>query len=318
MKTIFLAGGCFWGVEEFFSRLIGVNDAVSGYANGFIENPTYSQVCSGTTGFAETVKVTFDPDTISLSTILKQYFSIIDPTVLNRQGNDVGTQYRTGIFYTDPADLPVIEKVIREEAKKYARPFVVEYEPLKNFYRAEDYHQDYLKKNPNGYCHISFAGVEQANQETLAKHEKHYAKPSDEEIRSKLSKESYEVTQHAATEKAFTGKYWDNHEKGIYVDIVTGEPLFVSTDKFDSSCGWPSFSKPIDKSFVTEHFDGSYGMSRIEVKSRTGGSHLGHVFNDGPREFGGLRYCINSASLRFIPLADMEKEGYGQYRELVR
>lgn len=318
MKTIYLAGGCFWGVEEYFSRLAGVRDAVSGYANGNIENPTYRQVCSGNTGFAETVKVTYDPKIIPLSTILRQYFSIIDPTILNRQGNDIGTQYRTGIFYTDSADLPIIEQVMREEAAKFSKPIVVEFEPLKNFYPAEDYHQDYLKKNPFGYCHISFDGIDQVNKELRDNQKKQYIKPSDEEIRAKLSKESYEVTQHAATERPFTGKYVNNFEKGIYVDIVTGEPLFVSSDKFESGCGWPSFSKPIDRNSVTEHFDGSYGMSRIEVKSKIGQSHLGHVFNDGPRELGGLRYCINSASLRFIPLNEMDKEGYGQYKSLVK
>lgn len=316
MQEIYLAGGCFWGVEEFFSRVPGVVESVSGYANGNTPSPTYRQVCSGRTGYAETVKVVFNPDKVSLSTLLQLYLKIVDPYSLNKQGNDVGTQYRTGIYFKDDADKNVIESVLKEAEKKAGKPFVIEVEPLKNFYPAEDYHQDYLKKNPGGYCHISFDSLK--DLAVLQAQQPKYSKPSQEQIRNKLTEQEYEVTQNAGTERAFTGKYWNNKEKGIYVDIVTGEPLFVSTDKYDSGCGWPSFTKPIKKDVVKYFKDNSYGMSRIEVRSDIGDSHLGHVFNDGPADKGGLRYCINSASLRFIPLDQMDSEGYSEYKSLVK
>jgi len=306
LREIWLAGGCFWGTEAYMARIPGVADTDVGYANGHTVNPTYEQVCSHNTGFAEAVHVRYDPVRISLAALLGHFFEIIDPTSLNRQGNDVGNQYRSGIYYRDPADLPVIQAAVAKEAGKYSRPIVTEVKPLENYYLAEKYHQDYLEKNPNGYCHVSFTTLPRA-------YESHYIKPDLTELRQRLSPVQYKVTQENDTERPFTGEYWDNHRPGLYVDIVTGEPLFTSRDKFDSGCGWPSFAKPVDKKVIKEKRDLSHGSDRIEVRSQSGDSHLGHVFTDGPAELGGLRYCINSAALRFIPLEDLEAEGYGAW-----
>lgn len=311
---IYFAGGCFWGTEHFMQQIRGVKGTEVGYANGVIKDPTYEQVCSGNTGAAETVKVTYDPQEVKLDLLLQLYFKTIDPTSLNRQGGDRGTQYRTGIYYTDKEDLPVIESAIAGLAKNYEKPIVVEVKPLSNFYGAEEYHQDYLDKNPGGYCHISpdlFDFAKKANAAPV------YKKPDDATLRSKLTAEQYAVTQKSATEKPFQNAYWDEFREGIYVDVTTGEPLFVSTDKFESGCGWPSFSKPIQKNLVSERQDLSHGMKRIEVRSDTGDAHLGHVFNDGPADKGGLRYCINSAALRFIPKDKMKEEGYADYLYLL-
>jgi methionine-R-sulfoxide reductase/methionine-S-sulfoxide reductase len=319
--VIYFAGGCFWGTEHFFKQVQGVTATEVGYANGHIENPTYQQVVQDNTGFAETVKVTYDPETVDLNLLLDLYFKTIDPTSLNKQGNDRGTQYRTGIYYTDEAQRPLIKQAVETVAKQYAQPIVVEVTPLENFYTAEDYHQDYLDKNPNGYCHISPALFELARKANAAKEAsatRTYQKPDAETLRKTLTPQQYAVTQENATERPFENAYNDEFREGIYVDITTGEPLFVSTDKFESGCGWPSFSKPIDDSLIEELQDNSFGMRRTEVRSKTGDAHLGHVFNDGPREKGGLRYCINSASLRFIPKEDMEKEGYAKYLPLVK
>ncbi|WP_130807853.1 peptide-methionine (S)-S-oxide reductase MsrA [Senegalia massiliensis] len=157
MKKIVLAGGCFWGVEEYISRINGVIDTEVGYANGRRKNPTYEQVCTGTTGHSEAVKVEYDQNSLSLYSLLKKFFSIIDPTIENRQGPDRGTQYRTGIYYINENDKDTILKVVQEEQKKYDKKIVTEIEPLNSFFEAEEYHQDYLKKNPNGYCHIDLS-----------------------------------------------------------------------------------------------------------------------------------------------------------------
>ncbi|MDU2375969.1 peptide-methionine (R)-S-oxide reductase MsrB [Anaerococcus vaginalis] len=313
LKKIYLAGGCFWGVEEYMQRIYGVYDAVSGYANGKVNNPTYKTVSSGKSGYAETVEVTYDSKKIKLEDLLNHYFKIIDPTSLNKQGNDRGSQYRTGIYYVDDSDKEVIDKVMNFQAKKYSEKIVVENMKLKNFTVAEDYHQDYLRKNPNGYCHIDLS----KSNEVVIDPTK-YPKPSDDDLKRKLTDIQYRVTQKNETESSFSNEYWDNKEKGIYVDVATGEPLFSSSDKFDSGCGWPSFSKPIAKDVVTYREDKSYNMNRTEVRSRSGDSHLGHVFNDGPKELGGLRFCINSASIKFIPLKDMEDRGYGYLKHLVK
>ncbi|ALF24213.1 bifunctional peptide-methionine (S)-S-oxide reductase MsrA/peptide-methionine (R)-S-oxide reductase MsrB [Fusobacterium nucleatum subsp. nucleatum ATCC 23726] len=312
IKEIYLAGGCFWGVEEYFARIDGVIDSVSGYANGSFDNPSYENVCNNS-GHAETVHITYDSTKVSLDTLLKYYFRIIDPTSVNKQGNDKGVQYRTGIYYQNEEDKQIALNAIKEEQKKYSKPIVVEIEKLKRFDKAEEYHQDYLKKNPNGYCHINLNKASEAIID-----EKKYQKPSDEVLKEKLSTLEYQITQEAATERAFTHEYYKNQEDGIYVDITTGEPLFSSKDKYDAGCGWPSFTKPIATEVVNYKKDSSHGMNRVEVRSRAGEAHLGHVFEDGPRDRGGLRYCINGASLRFIPYDKMDEEGYGEFKKYVK
>jgi peptide methionine sulfoxide reductase msrA/msrB len=314
--VIYLAGGCFWGMEKLMQSIPGVTSAVSGYANG---NPgadaTYRSVSSGATGFRETVRVEYDQERVSLDAILFTYFDAIDPTVTNRQGNDRGTQYQTGVYYTDEESGLTVAR-IADVIKARSKSFHVELKPLQNFYDAEEYHQDYLDKNPGGYCHISPEEFKKAAAITIDPAE--YARPSDEEIKAKLTEEQYNVTQEADTERPFTSVYWNTYVRGIYVDIVTGEPLFSSADKYQSSCGWPSFSKPIDENTIAELRDSSLGMVRTEVRSRAGNSHLGHVFEGDHESPTGTRYCINGASLRFVPYEDMDKEGYGYLKSLVK
>ena len=314
LKEIFYAGGCFWGVESYFSQIPGVFDVTVGYANGRTEYPTYEEVCRGTTGHTETVHVLYDPAFVSLQELTEHFFMIINPLSLDQQGNDVGSQYRSGIYYTDESDRKVLQAVMDAEQEKYTSSIVTELLPLSCYYLAEDYHQDYLVKNPDGYCHIDFSSLSDLAQliDPTA-----YVKPSDAEIRAMLTEEQYKVTQQGNTEYAYSGEYDNFFEPGLYVDIVTGEPLFLSTDKYDSGCGWPSFSKPIAPEVLKEYPDTSYGLTRTEVRSRVGDTHLGHVFKDGPAEFGGLRYCINSASLRFIPYGNMAEEGYDGLMNLV-
>ena len=319
LREMYFAGGCFWGVEEYFSRIPGVSDVTVGYANGEKENPTYQEVCSGRTGHAETARVLYDPKTVGLQTLAEQFFKIINPVSVNRQGNDVGSQYRTGLYYVNDEDEKVLASVMAEVSKKYGKPLAVELTPLKNYYPAEEYHQDYLKKNPGGYCHISFDSLNDLAQKKVGTVDPgKYVRPSDEELKKLLTPEEYNVTQKAGTERAYSGKLWDHKELGIYVDVVTGEPLFSSADKFESGCGWPSFTKPIEPAVITEHEDTSYGMKRIEVRSRVGNSHLGHVFNDGPKDKGGLRYCINSVAIRFVPYEEMDKRGYEELKALAK
>ena len=303
-RIIYLAGGCFWGLEAYMERIQGVIDAVSGYANGKGDTTNYQLLHA--TDHAETVKVTYDPNKISLDKLLQYYFRVIDPTSINKQGNDRGRQYRTGIYYQDGADKAVIEQALAQLQTKYKKPVQIEVQPLKNYIVAEEYHQDYLKKNPNGYCHID---ITKADEPVID--EKDYPKPSDAELKAKLTPLQYSVTQNKHTERSFSNEYWDNFQPGIYVDVTTGEPVFSSNDKFESGCGWPSFTKPIAKEVVHYQTDNSFNMQRTEVLSRAGNAHLGHVFDDGPKDKGGLRYCINSASIKFIPLAEMEKAGYG-------
>ncbi|NLH45857.1 MAG: peptide-methionine (R)-S-oxide reductase MsrB, partial [Acholeplasmataceae bacterium] len=311
----YLAGGCFWGTEKYLSSLEGVVATEVGYANGRTENPSYEDVCYKNTGHAETVKVEYDASVLPLKDLLKLFYEVIDPVSINRQGNDVGTQYRTGIYYIDETDLPIIKESLKELKREYPVPLAIEVEPLSNYYPAEEYHQKYLDKNPGGYCHI---GEEEfANARALQAAKKPYQVKSKEELKTTLTPLQYEVTQNSATEAPFQNEYYNNFKEGIYVDITTGEPLFVSTDKFESGCGWPSFSKPINMDLVKELKDSTYGMQRIEVRSKTGDAHLGHVFTDGPSELGGLRYCINSASLQFIPKEEMAAKGYGYLLELL-
>ncbi len=306
-SEIYLAGGCFWGTEHYMKQIEGVEKTSVGYANGEIENPTYEQVCSHKTNSVETVKVEYNREIAPLGFLLDLYFKTIDPTSLNQQGGDRGSQYRTGIYYSNQNDLPIIKKAIGELQERYDKKIMIEVEELKNFYPAEYYHQDYLENNPNGYCHINPKLFEEAKN---AKYDNQY-------IQSKLNPTQYAVAIKNATEPSFRNEYWDEDRKGIYVDILTGEALFVSTDKFESGCGWPSFSKPITQDIITTKSDLTYGMNRIEVRSKSGGIHLGHVFEDGPADRGGLRYCINSASLKFIPLEEMKEKGYGEYIKLI-
>ncbi len=312
LKEIWLAGGCFWGIQAYFARIYGVAKTDVGYANGRTANPSYHDL--KVTGHAETVHIFYDPEKTGLPTLLDFYFKIIDPASVNRQGNDIGTQYRTGIYYRDEADFPVIREYIAKEQKKYDAPIAVEVGRLENYYLAEEYHQDYLEKNPGGYCHVDFSSL---REQTPPAGKTAYPKPAPEKLKASLTEMQYRVTQQNATEPPFDNEYWDNRRKGIYVDVVTGEPLFVSSDQFGSGCGWPSFTKPIRADSLTENRDTSHSMVRTEVRSRHGDSHLGHVFPDGPKEQGGLRYCINSASLRFIPLQEMEEQGYGQFIKLI-
>ena len=304
MAEIYLAGGCFWGLEEYFSRIFGVLQTSVGYANGQVETTNYQLIKE--TDHAETVQVVYDEKVVSLREISLYYFRVIDPLSVNQQGNDRGRQYRTGIYYKDEEDLPIINTVVREQELLIGRKIAVEVEKLRHYILAEDYHQDYLKKNPGGYCHIDVRDAEKPLIDAA-----NYEKPSQAVLRESLSEESYRVTQEAATEAPFSNAYDQTFEEGIYVDITTGEPLFFAKDKFASGCGWPSFSRPISKELIHYYQDLSHGMERIEVRSRSGNAHLGHVFTDGPRELGGLRYCINSASLRFIAKDEMEEAGYG-------
>ena len=307
MKTIYFAGGCFWGVEKFFNQFTGVKSTQVGYANGPNKAPSYEEVCHSS-GHAETVKLDYDENIITLNELLDYFFMIIDPLSKNKQGNDIGIQYRTGIYYTSQEQIPIIKDFCDKKEKKLGKKLAVEILALNNFFPAENYHQMYLDKNPGGYCHIP-KSLFKLNQQKKGMNEK--------ELRNRIGDLAYEVTQNAETEKPFSGKYDKFFDKGIYVDIVSGEPLFISSDKFDSGCGWPAFSKPIKKDALIEKKDFSHFMIRTEVRSSKANSHLGHVFDDGPEEKGGLRYCINSAALKFIPFDNMEKEGYGEYKKMI-
>lgn len=315
-KEIYFAGGCFWGTEKYFAQIPGVIDVVSGYAQGHVDSaPTYEQVCSGTTGCRETVRVTYDRSKISLDALMLAFFQIIDPTLSNQQGNDVGSQYQTGVYYSDDADAERVNKMMLIE-KALHKPFAVEWEKLTHFYEAEAYHQDYLDKNPFGYCHISPAEMREL-KEIIEKAQKR-GQSVDEAIIDAFAPESYKVTQQAATERPFTSDLENETRKGLYVDVTTNEPLFLSDDKYQSSCGWPAFTRTITKDATTEKTDTSYGMVRTEVRSEKGDAHLGHVFLGDPESPNGVRYCINGAALRFIPYEDLEKEGFGDLRKLFK
>ena len=312
IRTIILAGGCFWGTAHLFSLVPGVTSTVAGYANSRVADPTYEQVCTGSTDAAEAVRIEYDDNQVSLTDLLKLFFSSIDPTSIDRQGGDVGRQYRTGIYYTDPEDAEVVDAQKAVIQRRLTKPLAVESGPIRNFYPAEEYHQDYLDKNPGGYCHVNpalFAVARELRRDTHA--------DDKAELRNRLTPLQWEVTQNGATERPFDNEYDHEFRPGIYVDITDGTPLFVSAAKYDSGCGWPAFTRPIDNDRIDEHLDTSYGRIRTEVRSSSSGAHLGHVFNDGPAEEGGMRYCINSAALRFVPLDSMAAEGYADLIPLV-
>ncbi|MDF1507281.1 peptide-methionine (S)-S-oxide reductase MsrA [Robertmurraya sp. DFI.2.37] len=306
------AGGCFWCMVSPFDEQPGIKEVISGYTGGHKENPTYEEVCSGTTGHYEAVQITFDPTVMTYEKLLEIYWQQIDPTDEGGQFNDRGASYRTAIFYHHEKQRIAAEKSKErlEASGRFSNPFVTAILPAAPFYPAEEKHQGYYKKNPFHYnLYKEGSGRAKFIRENWRKI------PSDEELRKLLTPIQYEVTRNNGTEPPFQNEYWNMEEEGIYVDIISGEPLFCSLDKYDAGCGWPSFTRPIRRMDLEEKFDTSHGMRRIEVRSKTSDSHLGHVFDDGPGP-DRARYCINSAALKFIPKDKLYEEGYGRYMRL--
>ncbi len=343
----YFAGGCFWCTESDLQKALGVAEVVSGYAGGEVVNPTYSDVTSEKSGHREAVEIYYDREQTSYEKLVQYHLMHIDPTDTGGQFYDRGESYQAVIFYQSEEERLMAEKALGEldAAKIFDTPVAVRVLPYKNFYTAEEYHQNYAEENTIKYCayressgrdtflkkyfgNKSWQEVvgtrisEQAKMLTptqskegssAPKNFSHYVKPSEEELRAKLTELEYEVTQEEGTERPFDNAYNDNHTSGIYVDIVSGEPLFSSDDKYESGTGWPSFVKPIDPQFIVEKVDKGLFSTRTEIRSKYGNNHLGHVFADGPKERGGMRYCMNSAALRFVPKESLEKEGYGNF-----
>ncbi len=332
LQSAYFAGGCFWCMEGIFEKQAGVEWAYSGYTGGSAETATYEQTSNKDTGHREAIEVVYDPSIIDYKTLVELYWTQIDPTDAGGQFNDRGFVYSPAIFYSNDE-----EKLIAQQSKnnlsvskRFSDPIVVSIEPAKEFFLAEDYHQDYYKKNPVRYkVYTSWSGrkwfIEANWQDRIDELEKSLSSSlkgelksqfSEKELRERLTPLQYKVTQEDGTEPAFNNEYWDNKEPWIYVDIIDGTPLYSSLDKFDSGTGWPSFTKSIDENNIVEKTDTRFFMTRTAVDSATSWAHLGHIFNDAPKELWGIRHCINSASLRFIPVEDLEKEGYGEYLEL--
>lgn len=308
------AGGCFWCMVSPFEEMPGIIKVVSGYTGGHKENPTYQEVCSETTGHYEAVQITYESTLFPYEKLLQLYWSQIDPTDPGGQFHDRGSSYRTAIFYhnEEQEEKAQLSKDELEKSGRFAKPIVTQILPASVFYAAEEYHQGYHKKNP-----LHYKGYRKGSGREDFIEDNWQQKKDAKKLKEELTSLQYEVTQNNGTEPAFNNEFWDHKEEGLYVDIVSGEPLFSSLEKFDSGCGWPSFTKPLHSNQVKEKSDYTHFMVRTEVRSKGGDSHLGHVFNDGPGPEG-LRYCINSAALRFIPKADLEKEGYGEYVSVFR